>query len=461
LWALLRQWALAPAAAFVGAAAFALHPVHVEPVASPGFREDVISALGLLAMALLMGLWRGGRAPTRVAAGLGFAAVFGAQMAKENALMAPALAAALAWADPWPQGAERSGVRRAWPFLSAVALATVVSACIRFMLLVDMNTPPPRPLAPSFARTAAYAPWIYAEHGLAPVLWPVRLRPDRVVNMAQAPLLGALGGWVVVGLMGGAVVALGRFWRRGSAGLLWYGLAWAPTSNLAALFNPAAERYAYLPDIGLAMLLGMGASALAERIAAVQPPRQGLRRLGEDASALGATVLLVALGALTFQQARLWKDPATLWSHALALEPSSVPARNSLAYLEWTDGQKAKSRGDREAAEAHLKKAFRLFREALEINPNDKQVLYNYGSALAEIGAYDRAEPMLRRVVQEFPNDPKANHNLGCLYAARYPPDKDKALQCLLRAKELGFPENEEALKALQAEVEGQRKADQ
>ncbi|MCX7015404.1 MAG: tetratricopeptide repeat protein, partial [Candidatus Sumerlaeota bacterium] len=446
---------LAGWAAFFAAAAWALHPLQVEAAASPGFREDPLASLGLLAMALLYGAWRRERMKGAVALSLAFLSVFLAQLAKENALAAPGLAAALAFADPWPEEGRRKGLWRAWPFVGATVLATALFVAIRFFAMVNERRLAPTLLAPTLSQTILHAPWIFAMHGLAPVVWPFRLRPDRLVDIATAPMTTIVLGWLAVLLLAVAALVLCRRWRRGSIGLLWYGVAWAPTSNLAPLFNPAAERYAYLPDLGLAMLLGLAAGAWAAWMRSAGEEQPAKQRFARDLSTTLAAALLLFLAFLTFAQTQIWKDPRTFWTYALAMEPKSTNARVGLAYLEWNEGRKALGQGDQETAHADLKKAFDLLDEALAINPRDKNAHYNMGNMLAEIGDRDRAEEHLRQVLASYPDDPGANHTMGVICLDRKPPDKKRALDYFRKAQKEGYPENDEAMKKLEKEVAG------
>jgi tetratricopeptide (TPR) repeat protein len=492
LWLLLHQWAVSPYWASLGAAVFALHPLHVETVACVGFREDLLAALGMLLMALLLGRWirtaekgsgdaetrgRGEeRAPRSCCSSdgsptafcplvsafdllssvlrrppvLAFAAVFLAQMSKENAFMAPALALALAWADPWPgRPSGRSRLSKALPFLGAVALATGLSAAIRVGWMANDALPSPPPLEPGLVRRILLIPWVFTEHGLAPLIRPVSLRPDRLVDAAAIGPYKIMAGWFVALALTGSALWLARRRRRLSIGLFWYGLAWAPTSNLIPLIVPAAERFAYLPDLGLAMLLGLGAAELAGVLEGRLPRGDYRRRAAADLARLGSTLVFVALAVLTFRQAHRWKDIESLWSHTLECEPLSLRARHCLSVDQWRRFDEAKEAGDLSGATRHRQRAVSLALEALEIEPKDKSSLSNYGAMLLELGEYRAAEPIFLRIVKALPNDRIANHCLGVIYAKLRPPQPSKALRYLLQAREAGYPEDKALIERL------------
>jgi tetratricopeptide (TPR) repeat protein len=92
---------------------------------------------------------------------------------------------------------------------------------------------------------------------------------------------------------------------------------------------PVAERYAYLPSIGVALLVG-----IAVAHAAARAPRVTLGV---------AALLVVALGAATMQRTLVWQSDEALWSDAAAKAPDEAHPLNELAVLR-------ERRGDLEGA---------------------------------------------------------------------------------------------------------------
>src|SRR5258708_1496427 len=116
-----------------------------------------------------------------------------------------------------------------------------------------------------------------------------------------------------------------------------------------------ADRYMYLPMIGLLLMLCWGLADWAGD----QKPR---------VVALGvlAALLLAALGALTYRQVNLWHDSETLWTHAV-----SVTKDNYVAHVNL--GETFLNQDRTEEATTH-------FRAAVEIRPNDPVAHLNLGN---------------------------------------------------------------------------------
>jgi tetratricopeptide (TPR) repeat protein len=112
-----------------------------------------------------------------------------------------------------------------------------------------------------------------------------------------------------------------------------------------------------------------------------------------------AAALLLALGVLTWRQCGMYHDQETLWLATIARNPGSVLARNNL-------GIALVGKGNTEGAIAQ-------YRKALEINPDDHEVLSNLGSALFKKGDLDQAIAQERRSLEINPHNAEARHNLG------------------------------------------------
>jgi tetratricopeptide (TPR) repeat protein len=83
-----------------------------------------------------------------------------------------------------------------------------------------------------------------------------------------------------------------------------------------------ADRYAYIPYIGLFIALVWGASKLAS---AYKIPRLLLT---------GSVVLVLGvLGCLTYRQLGYWKDKETLWRYTLSVTENNYVAHNNLALI--------------------------------------------------------------------------------------------------------------------------------
>ena len=159
-----------------------------------------------------------------------------------------------------------------------------------------------------------------------------------------------------------------------------------------ALSFIAVDRYAYIPSIGLllglALLLGWGVSKITFTTH---------RKL---IAASCSTVLVTTLVLLSRAQAAVWDSPHTLFTHALRVNPASIPARVDLATLKRKSG--------------NLQEAFDLLKAGL--NYSDHPLLYrSAGLILALDGRIDDAREQFEKSASMDPANPEPIFDLGSL----------------------------------------------
>jgi tetratricopeptide (TPR) repeat protein len=166
-----------------------------------------------------------------------------------------------------------------------------------------------------------------------------------------------------------------------------------------------ADRYMYLPLIGVAVILSWGLCDLARKV-----PSNG-KVLG---AACGA--LVVFLSIATFLQVSRWRDSVTLYRHALA-----VTTENWTAYFHLAGALLDKGEAD---------EAIRYLEEGLRHQPDDLARI-NLGRALGIKGRYEEAADQFRGILERHPGDSLALMNLG-VALERLGRDEE-ALACLRR----------------------------
>ncbi|HEV8112725.1 MAG TPA: tetratricopeptide repeat protein [Planctomycetota bacterium] len=205
---------------------------------------------------------------------------------------------------------------------------------------------------------------LQAFHGLAfyvrATLFPWHLSPfydlpDRLT--VAEPRFFLATAFVV--LLTAALVAA----RRRAPGLLaaWiaYAIAIAPVLGFAqAGPQIAADRYSYLACLPFALLAGVAAARW------VHPALVG--------------VVLAALAAATFAQARVWRNSTSLWEHAIAIDPDVVMNNLNLGHARVREGERT---ADRAAQQARFDEAQRLFEHGLAIREHP---LLHAGLALVD-----------------------------------------------------------------------------
>ncbi len=309
-------------AALVGSLLFAAHPLLVEAVAEPSFREDLLVAFFTLLALWLATRLRGGR-PRWAAAGV-VGALFLAVGSKESGVAGVAVVAA--YALLFRRG---RGEGRFWLGLLAVA-AGVCGAFLyaRFRLEPEVSlifTQKPQPIASDAWALFATQCRIWSAEWLR-ILWPSDLCADygpyHLRNLPRALGLGIVAGVVAVE----AALA----WRsRGVAlacALFWFSLL--PVSNFIPMYRPMADRFLYLPLTGVALATALGLAWASRRW-----PRARW-------AVLGAAALAIApLGAATTRQMAHWDNELTLWTHAVAINPFSETAQINLGFALYNEGR--------------------------------------------------------------------------------------------------------------------------
>ena len=390
LWRLLGR--LAVPGAWVIAAVFAVHPVHVESVAWVIERKDLLSTGFYLAACLT---WvRFGAAP-RVGSGrylLTLALFVGGLLCKSIVVTLPA--ALVLW--PWWKQGRVSGADwlRVVPFF-AVGLG-IVGADVAFSRLKESVV-----LDYSMVERvliAAHAVWFYA----GKLLWPAGLAviyPHWDVSVTN-PLAW---GYVVVA---GAVVAVlwgqrRRIGRGPLAGVLFFGVTLGPVLGFVDYgymqFSFVADRYQYLASIGvLGAVVGAAACGLAHVRAGV------VGRWG----AAGVVLLAVGvLGTLTWRQAGIYQDKLTFYSHIVSHNPTARSAQYNLG-TALLDAQRPED-------------ALAAFRLATEQRPDHVKAHTNTGTSLMRLGRTDEAAKSLRRALEINPRHVISLLNLAAVEIRR------------------------------------------
>jgi len=360
-------WRAAAVAAF-----FALHPLRVESVAWVAERKDLLSSLfGLLALLAWLPFARSGRARARWLALVCFALSL---LAKPMLVTLPFLLLVLDWwplqrlrarADLWPRVREKLGF-----------FALTLGSC-----LVTLAAQAPGIQAVPFGyRLANTIQSLAAYLGL--VLWP---SPLAVLYPYRPGIAwGALAGAALL-LAALSALALWQAPRRPwlLAGWLWFVGLLVPTLGLVQVGVQAyADRYTYLPFVGLALAAVFAAGEVIERAGA-------RRRLAAGTAAAVALLLLALCVARTRAQVELWRDTVTLFTHTLAVTEANFIAHREL-------GIALAARGELERARAELEAAVR-------IHPRYAIALANLGKLHVETGSVDQGVALFRRALAVDP----------------------------------------------------------
>lgn len=236
-------------------------------------------------------------------------------------------------------------------------------------------------------------------------------------------------------------------------------------------FNIYPFQYSYVAD-HFQYLASAGVFALAAGIASVIVPETGaVKRAGEVA---GAAVLILVLGALAWNQARIYKDLETLWKDTIAKNPGAFMAHTNLGTLRYSQGRydealehfndTLKLKPDAAAAHYNIgliqykrgdtEGAVESFRLALSSEPEHVLSLVNYGKILSDMGQNQEAIERLAKAIELAPGNEMAHNNIAIAYVRSG--DVTNAVKHLTRAIELK-PDYESARRNLAAILAAQK----
>jgi tetratricopeptide (TPR) repeat protein len=379
------------------AALFALHPLQVEPVAWVSARKDVLSTLfGFLSLWAYSAYARRRGAARYLLTALLLALGL---MCKPTLVTFPIVFLLM---DFWPLGAgavSGTGAGRQPPLgrlvvekLPLLALSAM-SGMMTLAVQARAGLEPSVELIPLGLR-AANAVLSYLRY-IGKLLWPA----DLAVLYPHPNLPGGTPwtSWQVAGaamvliVVSALVLCSGR--RYAIVGWLWYLVTLVPVSGLVAGgFEAMADRWTYVPLIGLLIVIAWGT---ADLVTWWHRRQVGARRL---AGITAAGTVLVAI-ACSSAQVRYWRDSITLYTHSLAAAPDPPLLHYNLALLLSARGETAE--------------AIRHNREAVRIDPTYAEAFNNLGANLAVLGRLDEAIQNYREALRIEPDNARAHNNLG------------------------------------------------
>ena len=223
---------------------------------------------------------------------------------------------------------------------------------------------------------------------VAKTFWPTDLAIYYPHPAGGLPTGQAIGAAAVVALATGVAFlavkrapwfALGWFWFLGTL---------VPVIGLVQVGAQAmADRYTYVPTIGLHVVVAWGLAGIARRW-----------NLGKGAAAAAGAAIL-ALSAVTWNQVGYWSDHILLFEHALAVEP-----RSGVAVGVLSEGMRRAKRYD---------EALALAQEAVALAPGTARHMNNLAISYRDLKRFEEAREVLEAAVRIDPSYPTSWLNLG------------------------------------------------
>jgi tetratricopeptide (TPR) repeat protein len=386
------------------AALFALHPLHVESVAWVAERKDVLSTFFLFLTLLSY---------TRYVERPGFYGYLLIILFFTLGLMAKPMLVTLPFLllllDFWPLERFKLGqsgnshTATSQPSINAkkprtqvfrllvekipfFALAAI-SSIVTFIVQKSGGAVGTLEIYP-FEIRLANALVSYARY-IIKMIWPQNLAVFYPHPGQSLPMWQAAGAGLLLLVISTAVIRVGRRYPYLPVGWLWYVGTLVPVIGLVQVGSQAmADRYTYVPLIGLFIIIAWGVSDLV-----------GSWRYGKPALTLAATSLPSALIVCASLQVSHWKNSLTLFDHALRVTVNNSQMHNNLGNVLSEKGK--------------LQEAISHYTSALKISPNYGEAHINLGVALANQGKLEEAIKHYSAALRLKPNSPELHNNLG------------------------------------------------
>ena len=406
------------------AALFAVHPLHVESVAWVSERKDVLSMFfGLLTIGAYVRYARESHAGKHFALAMVFFAL--GLMSKPMLVTLPILLLLL---DYWPlcRLSRSNALARIAEKIPLFVLSAV--SCLVTMMVQTKGGAIRSLQQFSFSTRCANA-LTSAVGYLEKMAWPEKL--SVFYPHPQQTLLS----WPVAGcaflLLCISALAVSELKKKPylAVGWLWYLISLLPVIGLVQVgWQAMADRYTYIPLLGIYIMLSWGAEELAVRW-----------RFSWRMQFVLAGLVVTALVARTVIQVQYWKDSISLFSRALAITSNNWLAHHCMAdalagegkipEALYHYGQALRIRPDYERAHNNLgvlaagkgnfAKAVQHYSDGLRCKPNDPDIQNNCGNALEKLGRIDEAMAHYKEALRLDPDHIGAHNNMGIALAAR------------------------------------------
>ena len=389
---MLRHLANGGFGALAAATLFAVHPIHTESVSWITGRSDMLATLLLIPAVLVALRWRdrGSIWALLLSPILFLLALLAKEVAAAGLAILLLLWLTVSRLGAATETAQHPSFRSTTSF---IALATGWVAALSLYLALRQATAitpllAPIPPAEFLWQSARAAAW-YGIKLIVP--WPQS-------NFVGSDALPGVAATLTVPLIGTAALIFAAWrWRASRDGALFLGLWWtgvAIAPSLAAIVpgiaeTPVAERYLYLPSVGIALALGalLGGAWTAQRLRTVA----------------WGTGIVAAIGlAATLQRGSIWLTNLRLWS-----DTTSKVATWGMPWVEL--GRARYGRGDQAGA-------LEAFLHALDLSNSPKTAAianFNVGLLYAQRGNMPEAEREFAAAVGADPTYARGHYGLG------------------------------------------------
>jgi tetratricopeptide (TPR) repeat protein len=400
---LLRMTGATWRSAFV-AALFAIHPLRAESVVWIEERKDVLS--GVFFMLTLAAYAHYKRKPSLMRYAT-MAVLFAAGLLSKPMLVTTPVVLLLLdyWplSERWKDEGRRQKSERSWPqFILEKAPLFALAAADAYLsaggIATAHSTADELPFVARIGNAlVSYVVYIWQ------MIWPAKLGVFYAYPPNGLPVWEPICAAVFLLGITMAVFALRKSRPYLLVGWLWYILMLLPVIGIVQINLQAhADRYTYLPQIGLYIAITWGVADLFAKPSS-QLGSNWVLRVGRSVFGVCFAAVIIALAITARAQVSYWRDSETLWKHTIAVTNDNYFAQASLADLLMRSGR--------------VNEAIEHSEDALRIRPNDANAQNNLGLALLQTGHGREAAVHLEKALEIDPGQMNAEVNLGWILA--------------------------------------------
>ena len=399
---------------------FVTHPILTEAVNAVSFREDLLAflfyAATLSAYLLLRSKFRQPLSPSLLYA-ISCLLYFLALLSKEMAATFPLIV----YCYEWIYNDKKKGVGSILFNRYNMGYMAVTALYLYIRFYYFHNPQESEVITWSIMERFLTIPYLLVSY-LKLTLFPVSLSVDYYLTPVKSlfSISFLLPSAILLLLLAAAFIMRRR--EKGIAfGIIFFIVSLIPVYNLVPIANPLAERYLYLPALGICLSIGF----IIEII---------------KLKARNLLIWVLAVICIFFisvvNRNETWRDDYSLWSDAVRKVPNSSRPYNDIGNVFYEKGQledavkqyKTAIRLKPDFLEPHnnlgmiyseqgrFADAVMEFRTALRFNPKQMDVRFNLGNAYTRQGKLSEAVEEFKTLLKMNPNEPQYHYALGETY---------------------------------------------
>ncbi len=373
--------------ASLSALLFSLHPVQSEAVNAISYREDILIAFFLLpAFLIFLKISNSSINEIRwwtfyiLSLLLYLLALFSKEMAVTFPLLLIGYHICFKNKEGWQKGNSFFYYLSGYAVVTLVYLFLYLAPFVNPDLTFGNHKPEGVSYPDTFIRLLAL-PKVLLKY-LWLILFPWELKADYVVKISRS--WTELFSIFLLLVIGAAVFHLSKRYRKELFGLLWLFISLLPVMNIVPINNVIAERYLYLPFVGISLLCSSSFVCL------------------NRAKVKGVTIIIgliiLIYGGRTIFRNMDWRDDFTLWSKTVVASPESARANYNLGITYYNKGL--------------IDRAIEQYQIALRLKPDYIEAHYNLGVAYGISGLIDKAIEQYQVALRLKPDYIMAQDNL-------------------------------------------------